>query len=270
MEASIFDYLDYREFIQKRCKNVGVSYRSLAMAALMHGSYFSRVMKGGAIFSQSQLYLIGKNLKLNSEEIDFLLLMGEMNNSGNQEHQNFLRTKLTKIQKQKSRLLNKFKEQSQELSQNEIDLYYREAITAIVHMLLTLKKYRDSPASIIKRTFITEVKLESELRKLESLNLIERDEDGDITVLKSNVHLDESDPASVQNHINWRLQTINHLNMRGNDPNDYHLSASFSCNEKTKAKIKKIFKDFVVEAQHAVRSSKGGTQELYHINMDLF
>ena len=268
MEANIFEYLDYRPLIQDFSKSLGISYKSLSGAARMHGSYFSRVMKESAVFSPEQLYAIGRNLKFKQEEIDFLLLLGEYNNSGDSEHRSFLKTKVSKIQKEKSKLLNKFKDQTTELTQTEVDLYYREAITAKIHMLLTLSKYRENPALICKKVFVSEVKLESELKKLTDMNIIER-KGSQIKVLRNNVHLDEAHPASMQNHINWRLQTVNHMNMRGNDPSDYHLSASFSCDEATKMKIKEIFKDFVAKAQGEVRSCKAA-QDVYFIGMDLF
>lgn len=267
MESNIFEYLDYRPLIQELSKSLGISYKSLASSARMHGSYFSRVMKEAAVFSQEQLYAIGRNLKLTQEEIEFLLLLGEYNNSGDSEHQGFLKGRITKIQKEKSKLVNKFKKESTELTQSEVDLYYREAITAKIHMLLTLSKYRENPALICKKIFVNEVKLESELSKLTQMKIIER-KGSLIKVLRSNVHLDESHPASMQNHINWRLQTINHLSMRGNDPSDYHLSASFSCDEETKNRIKEIFKDFVASAQNEVRSCKSA-QDIYFIGMDL-
>ena len=268
MKSYIFEYLDYRPLVQDFAKSLGISYKSLASSARMHGSYFSRVMKEAAIFSPEQLYAIGRNLKLNQEEIDYLLLLGEFNNTGDSEHRGFLKSKITKIQKEKSKLLNKFKDEITELTQSEVDLYYREAITVKIHMLLTLSKYRENPALICKKVFVNEVKLESELKKLTDMNIIERNK-GQIKVLRNNVHLDESHPASMQNHINWRLQTINHLSMRGNDPSDYHLSASFSCDEATKNRIKEIFKDFVADAQNEVRSCKNA-QDIYFIGMDLF
>jgi len=268
MKTNIFQYLDYRPLIHDFSKSLGISYKSLASSARMHGSYFSRVMKEAAIFSSEQLYAIGRNLKLKPEEVEFLLLLGDFNNSGDSEHKSFLRTKINKIQKEKSKLLNKFKKETTELTKSDVDLYYREAITAKIHMLLTLSKYRENPTLICKKIFINEIKLESELVKLIEMKIIERVK-GDIKVLRNNVHLDETHPASMQNHINWRLQTINHLSMRGNDPSDYHLSATFSCDEETKNKIKEIFKDFVSSAQNEVRNCKSA-QDVFFIGMDLF
>lgn len=268
MESNIFEYLDYRPLIRDFSKSMGISYKSLSNAARMHGSYFSRVMKENAIFSPEQLYAIGKNLKFSQEEIDFLLLLGDYNNSGDNEHRVFLKSKVLKVQKEKAKLLNKFKEKTTELTQSEVDLYYREAVTAKIHMLLTLAKYRENPALICKKVFISEVKLESELKKLSDMGIVER-RGSEIKILRNNVHLDEAHPASMQNHINWRLQTINHLNQRGHDPSDYHLSASFSCDEATKNRIKEIFKDFVAKAQGEVRSCKNA-QDVYFIGMDLF
>ena len=134
MNINIFEYNDYRPFIKDYAKKAKISFKSLAQSSRMHGSYFSRVMKDEAIFSAEQLYLIGKTVKLNPEELDFLLLLGEMCNSGDNEHSNFLRGKIDKIQKEKAKLLNKFESKSTELSSREVALYYQEAINVTVEI----------------------------------------------------------------------------------------------------------------------------------------
>ena len=268
MEHNIFNNLEYRPFIKASSKKQSISYKSLSTSARIHTSYFSRVMKMGADFSREQLYLIGMALRLKEEELEYLLLLGELNNSGDPGHSAFLKNKIEALQQEHGKLLKKFKKTSLELSQSEVDLYYRESITAKIHMLMTIEKYSDSPYLLCKKIFISEQKLNDELEKLEDLKIIERHKNK-VQVVKHTVHLDAAHPASVQNHINWRMETIQNLFMRRSSPSDYHLSAMFSCDEKTKNDIKELFKEFVVDAQNLVKECSN-TDDAFYIGMDLF
>ena len=269
MDSSIYDYLDYRDPIQFLSKKLGITFKALATSARIHTSYFSRVMGGRASFSKEQLFLIGKDLKLSSEELEYLLLLGEYGNSGQLDHQNFVKRKITQIQNEKKKLLSKLEGVTYELSKRDIVDYYREAATAKIHILLTIEKYRDNPSLICKKIFISESKLEIELSKLESLGIIERVKNKKLNVLKYSVHLDEADDASIQNHINWRQEVIANLTRRNINPTDYHLSATFSCDEVTKSEIKEVFKNFVAEAQKLVTKAPH-IDDAYFIGMDLF
>lgn len=268
MVLSIFNYLDYRDVIKDFSRSRGITFKSLATSARIHSSYFSRVMKEKAYFSREQLFLIGKDLKFNEAEMDYFLLLGEIVNSGQSGHKNFLLRKARKIQTDKKKLSHQFEKESKELTEKDIDYLYQEAITGKIHMLLTLEKYQENPLLICKKVFISEKKLEQQLSKLEHLGLISR-ESGEIKVLKRRVHLDENHPASTQNHINWRIETLNRLNQRTPQPSDYHLSAILSGDEEIKTKIKELFKDFVVEAQKLVKDNKN-IEDVYYIGMDLF
>lgn len=267
MKASIFDYLDYVSFIKDTSKEIGINYKSLANSARIHSSYFSRVMQEKADFSREQLFLISNDLKLNSEEKEFLLLLGEYKSSSLDAHKKFLFKKIKKIKNEKLKLLNKLTSDTDELSSEDITIYYQESITAKIHMMLTLDKYRYSPNLISKKLFISDTKLNREIKKLAGLNII-KFKDDKITLLKHSVHLDEAHPASIQNHINWRMESINHLTKRNANPSDYHLSAVFSCDDNAKMEIKNKFKKFIIDVQKIVQKSETN-EEVYYIGLDL-
>ncbi len=268
VNISIFDYLDYVEFIKDACDNLCITYKALSTSTRIHTSYFSRVMQRKADFSIDQVFLIGSILKLGEDEIEYFLLIHEYESSSLNEHKAFVHKKIKKIRNEKLKLLNKLTEETNELSKEDISIYYQSSITAKIHMYLTIDKFRLSPNLIAKKLFISDARLGQELNKLKTLNLIVYE--NDIIVLKSkSVHLDEANPNSVQNHINWRLESINHLGQRNSNPSDYHLSAVFSCDEESKIKIKDEFKKFIVKVQNTVQSSKQ-VDDVYYIGLDLY
>jgi transcriptional regulator with XRE-family HTH domain len=268
MSERIYKYLDYREAIKDLSKINRISYKSLASSARIHTSYFSRVMQSKAGFSREQLFLIGQDLQFNAEQLDFFMVLGEYDNSSLADHRQYLLGKIKKIQDDKNRLINNLPMESKELTAEDKSIYYQESMTAKVHMLLTIDKYRANRSMIAKKLSITDHKLDRELEKLAGLNLIEF-KGREIELLKSSVHLEEADPLSLQNHINWRLETIHYLTKRYTNPSDYHLSAMFSCDEESKNKIKEEFKHFIIKVQQTVKESKNN-DEAYFIGFDLY
>lgn len=268
MNESIIEYLDYRDIIKIWCKSLKISQKSLAQSAGIHTSYFSRVMTGQADFSSAQLYLIAGDLKLLKWELDYFLMLGEYWNTSNFAHKAYLKQKIEDIQKERTKVISKLQDVDTKLSEDHIRIYYLEAVTAKIHMLLTIEKYRRNPSLICNKILIPEFKLNLELEKLESLGII-RQSNKKIEVIKFNVHLEESSDVSPLNHINWRLETISNLQKRTPRPSDYHMSAVFSTDETGKVKIKEMFKEFVVNAQK-VAGQINDQEDVYHISFDLY
>jgi hypothetical protein len=269
MRINITRYDNYRDIIIKLSKDQKISYKSLAQSANIHTSYFSRVMGDNADFSGSQLFLIGKSLGLNEWEMEYFLLLGEYFSSSTSDHKNYLKNKIVETQKLRQKVISQLNDVETEFSDTHIATYYQEAVTAKIHMLLTIAKFRKNPLLICNKIMIPEHKLHMELQKLQSLGVISVNDDDEISVDKFHIHLDESSPVSPDNHVNWRLETIQYIKRRTPRPSDYHLSAAFSCDEKTKLKIKEMFKKFVIQAQKATSETKG-QPEVQYISFDLY
>lgn len=265
MNIDPFKYSDYRNLVKDLSKAHGLTFKILAANSRIHTSYFSRVMQGNADFSPEQLYLVGQGLKLSEEALDYLLLLGEWSSSASSEHKAFIKRKLNQIQKEKLRLKEKLKGDHKELTEEDIEVYYRSPLTAKVHMFLTIKRFQDNPHLIASRLFISERELENELSKLRSLKLINKKN----KILKFGVHLEESHPASPRNHANWRLESVQRLIREKTLPSDYHLSVLFSCDENTKIKIKEEFKNFTLKARELIEDCHD-PNEIYHLSMDLY
>lgn len=268
MTHELVRFDDYRACIQWLCDHFQTSYRSLATDSRIHASYFSRVMLGKAHFSDEQLFLIAKCLKLEAWQIEYLLLLGAHGRSANKTHRDFLLDKIQRIQEERLKLIGRLKNVKPKLTEHDVALYYEEPITAKIHMALTVEKYRSAPSLLARKFHIAETKLEKELRKLESLGVVARQK-GEIEVRQDAIHLDESHPASTQNHINWRLESIQYLGKRQARPGDYHLSVAFSASGETKKKIKELIKKTVIEIQQCVSEDKQ-EDDTYFMAFDLY
>ena len=268
MIINIYSYIDYREIIKKLAKEQCISFKSLANSARIHTSYFSRVMAKGANFSTTQLYLIGRDLGLGEQKLEYFLLLGEYFAASNNAHKEYLEKKIEKIKNEKQKTIADMEDVETSLSSDFVRVYYQEPITATIHMYLTLKKYRKNPKLIMAKTSIPEFKLKMELDKLESLGIIKKLKN-QIELNKFNVHLDEASPLISSTHINWRLEAIAYLQKRSPRPSDHHISAVFTTDDEGKIKIKELFKKFILDAQKQAAKYKEN-EEVLHINFDLY
>ncbi|MBQ49954.1 MAG: hypothetical protein CMP10_21420 [Zetaproteobacteria bacterium] len=263
----VYDFDDYRVLIRATTKWQDISFKVICSSTQLHSSWFSRVMSGNADFSEEQLYKIGKVFKFRDEELEFFLLLGAQGRSGCKRHQSFLRKKVKAIQDHHRKVAKKLEKVCGNIPDANIAMYYQDAITAKIHILLTVDRYAQNPKLISRKLGISERKVEAQLSLLVKLGLITYD--GVISVLKTSIHLDESHACSTTNHKNWRLETINYLTRNEPLPSDYHLSAVFSCDEDTKVLIKEKLRQTVVEIQKIVGSATQ-VEESYYIGLDVF
>lgn len=265
---SVYKYLEYTQIIEELSKIRRISYRTLAQSSGIHTSYFSRVQMGHANFSSEQLYSLAMIFELKPEETEYLLLLGEYQRSGQAKHKLYLKKKIDQLRNEKLKLKEKLNHIPIVESQiRNYQPYYLESITAKIHMHLCLPKYRENPQLLLKKLNISDQKLAKELDKLKSLQVIQIDRNK-ITLLKDSLHLDEADPISSINHMNWRLEAINKISKKDLRVSDYHFTVNFTANEETKIAIKQSFKDFLVGVQKLVGHSS--EEDVYTLTFDLF
>lgn len=270
-KPDIFLIESVSEIVSQLCTYIGSSYRQIATNAGIHPSYFSRVMTGKAHFSQDQLFTIARLLKIGASEIEYLLLLGSWEASAEREHKEFLKQRLLTFRKKAGKATEKLKQLGTEVVEVSSDLasYYDEPLTAKIHMALTIDKLRKNLPAIATLFGIADETLHEHIIKLNALGLVSFEGTERIKVLQSSVHLDESNPLSRRNHLNWRHEIISKLWNRGISASDYHASVTFTANEATKKRAKAILKDALVAIGSEVDRSR--TEEnVYILGIDLY
>ena len=269
MDRDFLNYDDYRDVIKERARLLKLSFKKISDRAKIHTSYFSRVMNGQADFSEEQLYKLGLVLNLDFDSIDFFQLLGSLSRSGCFEHKAFVQQKINELRLKHSNLHQELSDVHTNLNEEEIQTYYRDVINGMVHMYLTIPKFRHNPQEIATVLGISQTKLENTLKTLGSLGIVTKDDSNNLTVTKKSIHLDDKHPMSSTNHTNWRVHSLSNLTKRDPDPSDYHLSACFSANPTTKIKIVNILKNAIVESQSLVNDNTQ-TSNVYFLGIDVY
>lgn len=270
MLISIYDFKDQNQAILALLRSRKTNFRTASTACQIHPSYFSRALKGEAPFSQQQIFRLAEFLELNDRQKDYLLLLWNFRESQGRDEKSFFLNKIQKIQEENQKVSNRIKAKivSAEERRIQLELYYGEALTALIHMHLTISKFRSQPALLEQHLGISTKKLNAELEKIEGLGLIIRSS-GKITQVEDSIHLPEESSLSFVNHINWRIKAIQEIERREPKDGDYHLSVVFSASEETKLKLKQVLRSAVIEAKNLVGECSTPTQ-VFHLMMDLF
>lgn len=270
MIESIYSFHLINDSISWLLKSKKFSFRDISLGCDIHPSYFSRVMKGDAGFSQQQIFKISTFLKVSSEETDYLFLLWNNSQAQSIEEKKYFKNKIQEIQEEKQKVASKFKEDIEDpiIQKERMETYYEDIITAIIHMYLTISEYKDSPEKILTNLKISKAKLHLEIEKLEKLGLIKLNQKK-IQTVKQQIHLDPKSSLCTSNHVQWRLKVIQKLNEREDDSKDLHLSVAVSMDEESKTQIKKILRDAILDIQKTVNNCKF-PQSIHYLMIDLF
>jgi uncharacterized protein (TIGR02147 family) len=261
----IYRFDDLIKVLDALIESRALTYRTVCSSTGIHPSYFSRVMKREGSFSQNQIYKLCDILGLNEESTDYLFLLWQKHQATQRGEKDLFAKKIRKVTEEKLKITSRTFSQS---TQQNIGIYHDEAITAQVHMYLTIRKYSDNPQLVRERLHLSESKFQSELNKLENLGLLRRNKSF-VQDVKDFLLLEDGSPLTPMNHINWRLKAIQNLELREKKSGDYHFSAVFSANEETKLLLKQRLRDLVIEAQSLVEKCSE-PDGVHHFLVDLF
>lgn len=270
MIKNIYETTSLVEALKFEIDQKNLNLRRVCLGCDINASYFSRALKEEANLSSSQIFRILRFLNVPQEAFDYFLLLWHFNQAQEKSERDYFSKKIKEIQNEKSKMTQRLESKvvkSSEQIQKDIQNYYSESVTAMIHMLLTIDKYSKQPHLICNVLGISERKLNLELTKLSQLGMIDIKKES-VKVKDENLHLPEESPLSFQNHINWRLEAVKKLNLRESEFSDYHFSAAFTCDEEAKLKIKNLIKDLIVSCQKTVTQSE--PEKVSRLLFDLF
>jgi hypothetical protein len=280
MLDTIYDFNSLNSLVEARLRSRHINYRAASLACEIHPSYFSRAMKAQVSLSQNQLFRILSFLNLSEKQKDYAFLLWQYEGAQGRDEKNFFSQKIKQIQEENQKITRRIKANifNSEERKIQLDTYYREAVTALVHMYLTIPSFRNDPESICAPLGIPYRKLTDEIEKLEKLSLVTRRDPkqcppGQVKIhlshVEESIHLPEESLLAAANHVNWRLKTIQSIQARDPKPNDLHLSVVFSADDEVKTKLKKLLREAIVNAQALVGTCDKPT-EVYQLMIDLY
>lgn len=260
-KAAIRDYLTIRKTIDK-----GISLGKMSEKTGIQRSYLSNVFADRAELNADQLYQVAQFLNFSEAQIEFLILLRDI--------------ELSNVEDRKVKLLAKKKsiQQSQDVSETYLERvaisvnteayteYFSTPNCPIVHMFLTIPKYAKRPDLICDEINLSPENLRAALITLEKCEIIILTKE-QYEVKEFNMHLSDKTYLSRTYASAFRAKAIDYQQRRDN-PNDYFFTSSFSANEQTRQEIHQKWMEFLNWLSKKVE--KAPSSEVFHINFDLF
>jgi uncharacterized protein (TIGR02147 family) len=266
---------DYRQVLRIKfdlLKKVDKSITFAKMADFMRVQkpYVSKVLGGSADFNSDQLYKACEYLKFNDEEYEYTSLLLEYERSQFKDRKAKLHKHIKELRHQNTDA-GKSLPSSTQMTTEEFDTshfvdFYLDPLYSVLHVLLTIPKYKNNFELITKSLLINEERLEAMLQKLELMKIIKRTKKG-IQVLIPSLHLPR-DSKIIAPHLKLKSALCNHK--KGDLPfsKKKAFSVTFSADDDAKNKIAVEFNNFLEKVQKIASEAK--PVDCYEMSFDLF
>lgn len=263
---SVFDYLDYREFLRFALPVDGPhrgARNRLAEALNCQKGFVSQVLGEHSHFSLEHGMKISQFLQLESDEEEFFLLLLHHARAGSRALEKFYEKKLQEIRERRMQIKERIRAHS-DLTEEEKITYYSSWHYTAVHMCLMIPVLRNKAAigaflGLPKRT------VERTLDFLLAVGLAKISGD-QILAGPARIHISQDSPFISKHHTNWRMQSIQSLDVP--QAQDLHYSLVMSISDEAAEKIREILLRSVQEVEPVLKAAEDKT--VYVFNMDLF
>jgi uncharacterized protein (TIGR02147 family) len=268
----IFNYTDYKEFLREALKerrrqvSPTFTYERMAKACGIQKTYLSRVLNSTTThLSEEQLYLAATYLGLDSEQIEYIVVLRALDKAVNPNYRTLLQKKLESARARRLRSESRLSVDKKE-PLSDLSPYYLDPNVMLVHIFLAVEKFRLNLRSLAQQLNISDIYLSDILTKLEHMQLIRLTNDGYV-LLQESSHLSVDSPLYGPYRFMQRIKSLERIQKLSREQS-YNFSAVFSADTKAYLQIKSRFLEFLENASKLAQ--KAPDQEIYQMNFDLF
>lgn len=271
---SVYDFNTYKEALKgimlERRERLGskFTFEKMATACGVQKTYFSKVMNSHAHLNPDQLFNAGEYLKLLPKEVEFLLLLRELETAINKNRITSLNQKIDKIKSEELKIKSQLKTSTTALTEEQKWEYFTNIDLQLVHLFLTINHYAKKPELISDKIGIDNDKLILLINKLKEFSFVEL-KNGIHQAADPSLHLPEDSPVFQVFGILNRVKTIEKIRKnKATSEDDYFFSAIFSADSRLHNQLKKKILTLIKETQSEVLKQK--SEQVYQLNIDFF
>lgn len=273
---NIYASNDYREIInevmsEKKFLDKSFTFQAMANFLRIQKPYLSKVMNNRADLNSDQLYMCCKFLEMNAEEIDFIILLLEFERCTYPERKKELAKNIARIQDSKRDSKNVLIKNITTMSaidfdQSELIEYYLEPTVQIVHMFLTIPRFKKNINDIATELSLPKDHFNEILQKLVNMKIIEIHNDK-VNVVIQDMHLPRESKILVAHQQMLKQYAIQRMS-RVKVENKKAFAVTFCSDEASRKKIEIEFNIFLSKVRNI--AGEGEAKECYQMNFDLF
>jgi uncharacterized protein (TIGR02147 family) len=251
----IFEFIDYRSFVQRRLKQMPRAGRGqllrMAQHLKVHPTLVSQVFKGSREFTLEQACLLCDFFGLTDFETDYFLVMVELERAGNEKLRRVLRQRMERLKRESRQVASRLPPTAT-LSDDQKATFYSSWHYSAVRQLSSIEdlqsveaiaEYLELPMAQARRiaTFLVSCGLCVE-------------EKGRLKMGPLRTHLPADSPLIARHHANWRLKAIER-HERMSDA-ELAFTAPLSISAKDFGKVREILLNAIEQSSKVVEGSE--------------
>lgn len=267
MSARVFDFTDYKEFVNTWVLNQPKKGRGefLAMARSMkvHTTLVSQIFKGSRDLSLEQADALADHLRLSSSERRYFFDLVNFARAGTKKLQAFYLHGLKEQKREADRLRKRLKVK-RELTDAEKAVFYADALYSYIHLLTYLPEM-NTVEKIARRVKRSRETVEDVLNFLVSADLVKKTTAG-FQPSSMTTHVDAHSPYVLMHHRNWRLKAMERQGQR--DPEDLFYSGQLTMSRADFDRCKEVLRKCLEEIYKIMEPSE--SEEVFNFNFDFY
>lgn len=258
------DYIDFLNSLVKANKDQRGFQSQLCQKLMCQPATLSRALNQVLDLTRDQVANLSQILHLGETEEEYLLALYDFKVSSSPYWRQRSQEKIKKLKLNAMQVSAQLKDVSEPLGEAIAFEYYSSWIYSAVHILLMIPEYR-SFEKLKNRLKLDADELLEILGKLCDWGLVSKTKMGYEATEKS-LHLDKKHPVSHQDHINWRLKSIEDIQKK--KESSIHYSAVFSISKKDYETLRKTIVDDIKKHRKIIMSSD--SEELCVCSIDFY
>jgi uncharacterized protein (TIGR02147 family) len=262
--TSYKDFLIQYLLFRKKARS-SFTFEAMAVACSVQKTYLSKVLKHKGNLNLDQLYAACEYLKLKPIETEFVFALYHFETATHPARRALYQNQLVELRRRSLTTDAKISVSTEKIQATQVAEYYADPMFSLVHMFLTIDRFRKAPQLMGEILQLTSEKLSLYIDRLEKFGIIEQSGAG-WKVIKDHMHLPEDSVFVKAHRTLLRMKALEQLERL--DHKDYYsFTVVFSSEESVQKEIRLRFLQFLDEVQKLVE--KGREKEVFQLNFDL-
>lgn len=268
----LYSHTDYRMVFRERLKELqskrrGLSFRKIAAKLGIQYTYLSKCLNDAkAHLNEDHFFLVCQDLEFEPEQIDFLLLLRDLQTANNSDRKKYVSEKINAIKNRHS-LKAKVQEFGQLQATHEMK-WLLDPFGVLIYVALHLDQFAKTPEKLCAHLGISKKRLVEILRRLEALGFAELNPNLEIRKLHKNpIHYSKDHPL-MRVHQHQLRALCNTRLLKLSEEEKTSLMFTFTTDERAYAEIRRKFYVFLEEAQKIAMAATN--KKMYQMNFDFF
>lgn len=263
---------DYRtalreRFEERKKRDPELTFNRMAERMRVQPPYLSKALNRSAHLSTDQLYLACEYIGIGAKDREYLGLLLEYGRSALPERKTQLEHQIRRHEARTAQTEEHIETKPLTVEMNDATEYYLDPLFQIVHIFVSIPKYAQKPELIATDLAIPIAKIRFVLRRLAEMKIVTLDRNGKVAVVVQNIHLPAKSPLCRPHQHLIRMATMQRLETLPAD-RAYNLAITFSADAEARARIQKLFLDFLKQFDTIVE--KAPSEDVFQMNFDLF